>query len=133
MKEIQVTAAIIKRDGKILICQRHRNDHFPLRWEFPGGKIEPGETPEMGLKRELTEELGIDAVIGQFINKQTYFYREKNLKVNLNFFWVTEYTGSLTNKVFERMDWVSNDQIADYDFLEADRQIVRDLADGILC
>ena len=61
----QVVAALILKDGKVLICQRTQHQPMPLKWEFPGGKIEPGEHPEAALKRELDEELGIEAVIGQ--------------------------------------------------------------------
>ena len=71
---ISVTAAILVRDGKILIAQRKSSDHLAGKWEFPGGKIEYGETPEDCLKRELHEEFGIDTRIGVFLAESVYHY-----------------------------------------------------------
>ena len=70
----QVVAALIVRNGKILICQRTRHQPMPLKWEFPGGKVEPDESPENALFRELEEELGIRAKIGAKITTVRHYY-----------------------------------------------------------
>ena len=69
-----VVAAVIERDGRILICQRRRGQAHELKWEFPGGKLEPGESPEVALRRELREELAIDAAPETEITRYEYAY-----------------------------------------------------------
>ena len=76
MKFIDVTAAIIRKNGKVLIARRARGQHLEGLWEFPGGKIENGETPEACLKRELFEEFGIDVRIGRFIAESCFSYNQ---------------------------------------------------------
>lgn len=128
---IRVTAAFILRRGKILICQRTRHQHLPLKWEFPGGKIEPGEQPRDALRRELEEELGIDAVIGDEVARLRHHYKQGSY-VELRFFLVTRYAGELENRIFEDIRWVNCRDLPKYDFLEADAQLVKDIASGKL-
>jgi 8-oxo-dGTP diphosphatase len=125
----QVVAAFIIRDGKLLICQRTEHQPLPLKWEFPGGKIEPGETPEQALARELEEELGIDATIGPFIAELQHQYRNGR-SIHLRFFAVREFRGEFENRVFEDMRWVELRDLPSYNFLAADRKFVRELAQG---
>ncbi len=84
--ELTVVAALILRDSKILVCQRRRDDTHSLQWEFPGGKIESGETPQEALARELREELGVEATIGRELFRTTHRYREFRPELQLIFF-----------------------------------------------
>ena len=125
----QVVAALIVRANKILICQRTRHQTMPLRWEFPGGKIEPEERPRAALFRELEEELGIHAQIGPKIAAIRHHYGPK-AAVELHFYAVYHYEGRIQNRIFRDVRWVPPAQLCDYDFLEADISLIKDLAAG---
>jgi 8-oxo-dGTP diphosphatase len=125
----QVVAALILREGKILICQRTQHQPMPLKWEFPGGKIETGEQPRDALRRELEEELGIDARIGDEVARIQHVYKTGSA-VELRFFSVPEYHGAIENRIFREVLWADRTQLPGYDFLDADLQLVRDLAAG---
>src|ERR1700747_2283310 len=84
--ELTVAAALILRNSKLLVCQRHRNDSHALQWEFPGGKVEPGESPAQALARELREELGIEATIGKELFRTSHRYGEFQRELVLIFF-----------------------------------------------
>ncbi len=127
----QVVAALIVKDHKLLACQRTKHQVFPLRWEFPGGKIEAGEAPTQALVRELEEELGIRARIGAQVARIRHTYR-KGSAVELFFFIVESYEGEIDNRIFHEVRWVERAELAGYDFLDADRQLVRDIATGKL-
>jgi 8-oxo-dGTP diphosphatase len=127
----RVVAALIQKDGKLLVCQRTRHQTMPLKWEFPGGKIEQGEQPRDALRRELEEELGIDARIGDEIVRLQHVY-PNNTRVELRFFIVREYQGELENRIFRDMQWSLPKDLPTYDFLEADASLVKDLAAGKL-
>ncbi|HWX92570.1 MAG TPA: (deoxy)nucleoside triphosphate pyrophosphohydrolase [Terriglobales bacterium] len=125
----QVVAALIVKGGKILICQRTKHQTMPLKWEFPGGKIEEGEQPRDALRRELEEELGIDATIGDEVARIRHEYRSGN-SVELRFYVVYEFRGELENRIFKDMQWVERKNLPSFDFLEADLKLVADLAAG---
>ena len=125
----QVVAALILRNGKFLICQRTQHQPMPLKWEFPGGKIETGEQPRDTLRRELEEEIGIDARIGDEVARIQHVYRTGSA-VELRFFSVPEYKKDIENRIFRDVQWVDRAKLPDYDFLDADLQLVRDLAAG---
>src|SRR5229473_2241313 len=127
----QVVAALIlrKNDDKILICQRTRHQTMPLKWEFPGGKIEPGEKLEDALHRELEEELGILAAIGPKIAVIRHSYNNGGA-VELHFFLVEKFAGEIQNRIFRDVRWVSKEEMPQYDFLEADVALVQDIAAG---
>ena len=125
----RVVAALIWRDGKILVCQRTRHQPMPLKWEFPGGKIEEGEQPRDALRRELDEELGIAAVIGDEVLRLQHQYPGGG-SVELRFFDVREYSGELENKIFREIVWADPKELPGYDFLEADLTLVKDLEEG---
>src|SRR5260370_9979919 len=127
----QVVAALIlrKNDDKILICQRTRHQTMPLKWEFPGGKIEPGEELEDALHRELEEELGILAVIGPKIAAIRHTYGN-GAAVELHFFAVEKFEGQIQNRIFPDVRWASKEEMPTYDFLEADVALVNDIAAG---
>ena len=126
-----VAAALIVRGGEVLICQRRADQPMALQWEFPGGKIEPGETAEQALARELEEELGIHALIGPRVTRIRHNYRHGGA-VDLQFFTVYEFSGELENRIFLQLRWVKLEDLENYDFLAADRTLIRDLAAGKL-
>lgn len=127
----RVVAALIQKDGKLLVCQRTRHQTMPLKWEFPGGKIEEREQPRDALRRELEEELGILATIGDEIARLKHEYPNRSM-VELRFFLVREYQGEIENLIFNDIQWSKLKDLPKYDFLEADLTLVRDLAAGKL-
>ncbi len=120
---------MIERNGAILICQRSRDDSHPLKWEFPGGKVEHGESYREALQRELEEELAIQAQVGPEITRCLYRYKGR-LPVQLVFFRVLEFYGEPENRTFEQIRWETPARLAQYDFLEADAGLVRRLRGG---
>jgi 8-oxo-dGTP diphosphatase len=134
-----VVAALILRgatgDGasgvEVLICQRKADQPMSLKWEFPGGKIEAGESSEDALVRELNEELGIKAVIGRRVARIRHKYRNGGA-IDLQFFVVREFDGALENRIFNDMRWTALTELPGYDFLAADLGLIRDLSEGKL-
>ncbi len=126
-----VVAAVIERDGNVLICQRKHTDSHPLKWEFPGGKVEAGESPAAALQRELEEELAIQSRIGGEIARYEYRY-DSRPPILLIFFRVTQFQGDVTNQVFEEIRWEKLAALPEYDFVEGDTEFVRKLARGVL-
>jgi len=121
---MNVVAAIIERDGRILIAQRKAGGAHSLKWEFPGGKVDAEETPETALQRELAEELAIQAVIGDEIVRYEYAYPGKP-PILLMFYRVTQFSGEPCNRVFERIAWVEKRELPRHDFLEGDVEFLR--------
>lgn len=126
-----VVAALILRGENVLICQRRADQPMAHKWEFPGGKMEAGESPEQALARELHEELSIHAEIGSRITRLRHTYRSGGA-VDLQFFAVHRFEGELTNNIFQEMRWCALRNLPGYDFLAADRELIRDLAAGKL-
>ena len=126
-----MAAALIVRGGEVLIGQRRPDQPMAMLWEFPGGKIEAGETPEQALARELDEELGIKATVGPRVTRIRHNYRHGGA-VDLQFFAVHEFSGELENRIFNQLLWVQLEDLEKYDFLAADRSLIRDLAAGKL-
>ena len=126
---VQVVAGVIERDGLLLICQRKAGDRYALKWEFPGGKVEPGEDPRTALGRELEEELALEASIGEEILRYTYQYPAR-APVLLIFYRVTEYRGEPSNRQFEQIRWEPRQRLLEYDFLDGDGEFVRRLVRG---
>ena len=127
----RVVAGLILQDGKLLVCQRTRHQTMPLKWEFPGGKIEEREQPRDALRRELEEELGIRAKIDHEVARIQHEYPNGGM-VELRFFLVREYEGGIENRIFKDMQWSTPQDLPNYDFLEADLTLVKDLAAGKL-
>ena len=123
-----VVAALIEADGKLLVCQRRRTDSFGLMWEFPGGKLEPGETPAEALARELHEELGVTAQIGAEIFRTRHQYSELGEAIDLIFFAATVTPADIRNHAFETMEWRLPQTLLELNFLPADRDFVAKLA-----
>ena len=124
-------AALILREDEILCCQRTEHQALPLKWEFPGGKIEAGETPPQALRRELEEELGILAEIGPEVTRVLHTYANGN-SVNLHFHAVHRFQNELQNRIFRDVRWVKRSRLPALDFLDADKELVRRLAAGEL-
>jgi 8-oxo-dGTP diphosphatase len=127
----RVVAAVIVQNGKLLVCQRTRHQTMPLKWEFPGGKIEEGEQPRDALRRELEEELGIHAKVGDEIVRVQHTY-PNGVMVELRFFVVREFSGAIENRIFREVQWSAPKDLATYDFLEADASLIKDLGAGKL-
>lgn len=134
-----VVAAVIKRDGKFLIAQRRESGSFPLKWEFPGGKLELGESPKDALRRELREELDIEAEIGQELARYECTYpahrgpggRATGARtVVLLFFEVRSFTGTPRNLAFAQFCWEPADRLQTFDFLDGDLDFVNRLSAG---
>ena len=126
-----VAAALIVRGEEVLIGQRRPDQPMAMQWEFPGGKIEAGESPEQALARELEEELGIHAVIGPRVTHIRHNYRHGGA-VDLLFFAVHEFSGEVQNRIYHEVRWTKLQDLTGYDFLAADRGLIRDLAAGKL-
>lgn len=127
----RVVAGLITEKNKLLVCQRTRHQTMPLKWEFPGGKIEDGEQPRDALRRELEEELGIVAEIGDEVARIQHEYPNGGM-VELRFFVVRKYLGEIENRIFRDIRWAMPEDLPKYDFLEADLTLVQDLAAGKL-
>ena len=121
---LQVVAGILERDGRVLICRRKPDQWHPLQWEFPGGKVEAGESPEEALARELEEELDIRHSAGDEIARYEYCYPGKP-PIVLIFFRVRTFSGEPRNLVFHEMRWESPARFSEYDFLEGDIEFLR--------
>jgi len=115
----RVVAALIMQDGKLLVCQRTRHQTMPLKWEFPGGKIEEGEQPRDALRRELDEELGIQATVADELARIQHEYPNGGMV-------------ELENRIFKDIQWARPNELPKFDFLDADLTLVNDLAAGKL-
>jgi 8-oxo-dGTP diphosphatase len=127
----QVVAGLIIRGEEVLVCQRTRHQPFPLKWEFPGGKVEPEEQPTDALYRELEEELGILAEIGPKVATICHNYGN-GAAVELHFYLVERFKSEIENRIFREVRWVQRTDLPNYDFLEADIVLVQDIASGKL-
>jgi 8-oxo-dGTP diphosphatase len=127
-------AGVILQHGRLLVCQRRRDGAFPLKWEFPGGKLEAGETPEAGLRRELHEELGIVAEIGAELYRTGHDYPGMYV-VELLFYHVRHFRGRPQNHAFEQVRWEAPAHLGRLDFLAGDAELIRLFNEGklLLC
>ena len=126
---IRVSAGVLTRGRRLLICQRRAQDPHPLKWEFPGGKAQDGEGEAACLQRELREELAIEATIGPELHRALHSY-PNGRTVALTFFHVPTYSGAIKNSQFRTVTWVEPTQLPAYDFLEGDLAFVTALARG---
>jgi 8-oxo-dGTP diphosphatase len=125
---ILVTAGILLNGEAILICQRHHSDRYGLQWEFPGGKVQDGEDVRAALRRELIEELAIEAEVGEEVFRLRHRYSDRYVEVV--FLAVRSFCGTIENRVFEAVEWTPRSALPSYDFLEADRELVVRIARG---
>lgn len=124
-----VSAGIIHRKGKVLVGQRRKSDRHPLKWEFPGGKVEFGESPQQALVRELREELQIEASIGSELARYEHDYPSGS-RIHLLFFAVRDFLGEPRARVFEQISWMDISSLPALDFLDGDLDFVKRLARG---
>lgn len=128
-----VVAAVIERsDRRLLIGQRRRNDTSPLKWEFPGGKVEKGEASEDALARELKEELGATLIKCVEIGRARHKYASTPEEFEIRFYAASIETSDVTPKSFEQIAWVLPKELGAYDFLAANAQLIAQLATGRL-
>ena len=129
MKDIiKVTAAILENEGKIIIAQRKSSDHLSGKWEFPGGKIEHGETPEKCLARELKEEFDINVTVGAFLGSNVHHY--DHISIELMAYRASWIAGAISMNDHKAYSWVTVDQLADFEFAPADIPFVDMLRRG---
>ncbi|GLV59913.1 NUDIX hydrolase [Dictyobacter sp. S3.2.2.5] len=121
----KVTAAILVLDGKILIARRQEGDVLEHKWEFPGGKIEPGETPEQCLKREMMEEFGVEVEIGNFFCSTVYRYQ--HIEIELLAYHTAYLAGEFQLNVHAEIRWIAPGDLKHYDFSAADIPIAHQL------
>jgi len=124
---IEVVAAVVVRNGAVLLCQREQGPHLPLLWEFPGGKIDPGETPRQALARELREELDVDATIGEQIAEVEHHYPEKSVRIR---FFHAMISGEPRAVIHRQLRWIERAALPDYDVQPANRTVVQMVRDG---
>ncbi len=122
-KVIDVAAAVIKKDNRVLLAQRAQGEHLEYKWEFPGGKIEPGETPEECLQRELNEEFSIIAQANIFIGESIFHYPDKSIR--LLAYEVKWLGGDFILNVHDKIDWVTREALLSKDLAAADIPIAK--------
>jgi 8-oxo-dGTP diphosphatase len=128
---ITVVAAVIERsDRRLLIGQRRRNDTSPLKWEFPGGKVRDGESPEGALARELQEELGVTLVKSVELGRVRHQYAGTPDELEIRFFAAAIAESELAPRAFEEITWALPKELGNYDFLAANRELIAQLATG---
>ena len=125
-KHIDVVAGLIVRDGRLLACQRHESGAFPLKWEFPGGKVAVGESDVDALRRELREELGISVRDAKQIFQHKHVYPD-GPAVSLRFFRILSHDGVMQNFIFQRIAWIELAALGQLDFLAGDQPLIRRL------
>lgn len=125
-KPIKVVAGLIYRDGRLLVCQRRADAAFPLKWEFPGGKVEGGEAEIAALRRELHEELAIEVRVATFFSEHDHAY-PNGPTVSLRFYKISAFDGQPQNLVFERISWLKLSDLEGVDFLDGDRPLIAQL------
>jgi 8-oxo-dGTP diphosphatase len=128
-----IVAAVIERsDRRLLIGQRRRQDTSPLKWEFPGGKVEEGETPEAALARELREELGVTLKKCVELGRTRHKYASTPEELEIRFYAASILRSEITPKSFEQITWALPKELGNYDFLAANSQLIAQLATGRL-
>ncbi len=130
----EVAVGVLTREREVLACQRLESAVYGLKWEFPGGKLEPGETPRQALERELHEELGIHVVAAEEFYRQEWIYPdgvanpERDGAFRVFYFLVPEFSGEPENRTFEQIRWVSVGELQALDILEGNKEAVAILA-----
>jgi 8-oxo-dGTP diphosphatase len=124
---MRVAAAVIEREGRVLIARRRPGDRFGGVWEFPGGKVEPGEAPRDGLRREIREELDLDVDVGAALGE--YPFASESLSLVLIAFRAVIVGGAVRLHDHSEIAWVRPSELAGYDFARPDRPLVRRLAE----
>jgi 8-oxo-dGTP diphosphatase len=124
----EVAVAVLRKNGKILICQRKMNSRYGLKWEFPGGKLEQGETVEQCLRREMEEELSLRIHAIERVQKESAYYEDGGM-FNVSYCFVSGYDGEPQNNVFEQIRWVNLNELKGMDLLEGNKPFVTTLTE----
>ncbi len=122
MKPKDVVAAIIKKDNLYLIVQRNRNKYMGLKWEFPGGKVEPNETFHEALSREIHEELDININVYEKIAEEKY--KDDEIDIILHYYLCSEKSGTTRLNEHENIAWIEKKDFNEYDFVEGDGNVL---------
>ena len=123
MDKFDVVAAIIIKNGKYFIAQRNKHKHMGLSWEFPGGKVENGETFENALKREIKEELNINIAINYKLGEENY--KDEKINVKLHYFLCSHTSGEIYLNEHEDSAWITKNEFKNYNFAEGDSDIIK--------
>lgn len=129
-KEVNVVVGVIIRNNEILIAKRNVKQHQGGLWEFPGGKVEPGEGELEALARELYEELGIKINMQACQKRQQIHHQYPDKAVNLNIYWVSDFAGTEQAREGQPLKWIPKSQLTDYPFPEANQPILDELLSG---
>jgi len=124
-----VVCAIIQCDNRILIAQRREHMTLPIKWEFPGGKVEDGENKQAALKREIKEELAMEIAVGEALKPVVYHY--KNFSITLYPFLCTTISRQFVKKEHKEIRWEELENLMDYDWAAADVPVVGELMTSI--
>ena len=123
---IQVAVGLLLNGKTILLCQRRASERYGLKWEFPGGKTEPGESPETCLCRELFEELSIHPYNASLFFRDQYTYPDSRA-FDLFYYMVPSYCGTIINNVFEAYTWIPLEHLREFDILEGNHNVINEL------
>jgi 8-oxo-dGTP diphosphatase len=122
----RVAVGVLQKGGKVLVCQRKKGSRYGLKWEFPGGKLEPGETILECLKRELFEELSISVRDIDRVQIQSTFYEDGGM-FEVAYCFVSQFTGEARNNAFEEIRWVTIPELRALDNLKGNEAFVASL------
>ena len=121
---VKVAVGIIRQNGKVLVCQRKQAARYGLKWEFPGGKLDEVESAAEGLKRELREELGVEAEVGELYHRQEYTYPDRS-SFEVLYYSIPSYRGLIQNLAFETIRWIPERDLVNTDMLEGNQEVVK--------
>jgi mutator protein MutT len=124
---IVVTAAVVEREGRFLLTRRPEGAHLGGRWEFPGGKCEPGEALEASLRREIDEELGVGVEVGPEVFRVEHAYPERTVRLH---FYSCTLRAEPVARLGQEMRWVPRAELRSLEFPEADRELIERLSIG---
>jgi mutator protein MutT len=125
-KMTEVAVGVLRKNYRILICQRKQGGRYALKWEFPGGKLEPGESVEQCLRRELQEELSIEINSIERIQTEAAYYEDGGM-FNVSYCFVSGFNGEPQNNVFEQIRWVTTNELKEMDLLEGNKPFVENI------
>lgn len=126
-RSVKVAAGVLFAGGRVLLCRRAASARYALQWEFPGGKVEIGETPSEAIAREIREELGVEASIGALLWHEETSYPDGGIFA-VSFYLITEWAGDIVNQVFDTVEWTQPDGLAErYEILQGNLKFCNEL------
>lgn len=126
----RAAVAILREDGRVLVCRRKKNSRYELKWEFPGGKVESGESLQDCVKRELREELSVDVETIGLMKSQVNHYNDGGV-FEVTYCFILRFTGRPVNNTFEEIRWVTLAELQSMDILEGNKSFVSKLDESI--